>query len=71
MSKFSEIHDAVRADWSKLQACWQATRAQWRDEVADDFERRRWQEWEQGVPAFLRALEHLDETVSRALRETE
>jgi hypothetical protein len=71
MSKFGEIHNELQADWSKLQAAWQATREQWHDEVGDDFERRRWQEWEQRVPAFLRALEDLEEIASRALRETE
>ena len=71
MSKLSQIHDELRADWSKLQACWQETRGQWHDEVADDFERRRCQEWEQRVPEFLHALEDLEETARRALRETE
>lgn len=70
MSRAGGIHADMRAEWSKLQACWQATREQWRDEVADEFERHRWQEWEQRVPAYLSALEELEEIASRALRET-
>lgn len=69
MNKLGEIHDDLRADWSRLQTCWQTTREQWRDQVAESFERRRWQEWEQRVPAFLQDLEDLEEEVERALRE--
>ena len=70
MNEFGEIHADLRAEWSRLQACWEATRERWRDEVADDFERGRWQEWEQQVPAFLNALDHLEEIARRALIET-
>lgn len=70
MSRLAEIHAEVRVEWSKLQACWRATREQWQDEVADEFERYRWQAWEERVSAYLSALEELDEIASRALRET-
>ena len=70
MTRLGKIHGEVRGEWSKLQACWQTTRMQWSDEVGDEFERRRWQEWEQQVPAFLAALEELEEIANRALRET-
>ncbi len=71
MSGLSEIYGDMQAEWSRLQASWQATREQWRDEVADSFERGRWQEWDKQAPAFLRALEELEEVMSSALRETQ
>jgi hypothetical protein len=64
------IHDEFGTEWSKLQACWEEARGKWRDEVADDFERRRWREWEERVPAFLGALQQLEEVISRALKDT-
>lgn len=70
MSRLSEIHGEMRADWSRLQACWQATREEWRDEVANNFTRGRWQEWDKQTPLFLRALEELEQITSDALRET-
>jgi len=69
MSRLSEIHGDMQAEWNQLQACWQATREQWHDEVADSFERGRWQEWDKQTPAFLRALEELENIASSALRE--
>ena len=71
MSRLATIHDDMRAEWSRLQASWQAAREQWRDEVADSFERGRWQEWDKQAPAFLRALDELEEVMSSALRETQ
>jgi hypothetical protein len=70
MSGLSEILGDMQAEWSRLQARWQVTREQWRDEVADSFERGRWQEWDRQAPTFLRALEDLEETASRALQDT-
>ena len=70
MSKLGDIHAEERAEWSRLQACWEEARSQWRDDVADKFERHRWRAWEERVPAFLSALEEMEEIASRALRET-
>jgi hypothetical protein len=71
MSNLGDIHAEVQAEWSKLRACWEATRQQWRDEVGDEFERRRWQEWEGRVPTYLSALKDLEDIAQRALRETD
>ena len=68
MSKISEIHAEMQAEWLRLQATWAMTREQWQDEVANNFERGRWQEWDKQVPPLLRALEELDETIDDALR---
>jgi len=70
MSRLGEIHDELRAEWSRLQSCWQSTREQWRDQVAESFERARWQEWDQRASDFLLALKELEETTNRALKET-
>jgi hypothetical protein len=70
MNRLSEIRAEAQADWSRLQACWEAARAQWHDEVADNFTRRRWQEWDQQTRLFLHALEELEQIASDALRET-
>jgi hypothetical protein len=70
MSRLKDLHGEARAEWSRLQACWEEARNQWQDDVADEFERHRWRAWEEHVPAFLDALEKLEEITSRALRET-
>jgi|ERR1035441_10406562 hypothetical protein len=70
MSTLRDIQAETRAEWSRLQACWDETRSQWQDDVADEFERHRWRAWEEQMPAFLDALEKLEEIASRALRET-
>jgi hypothetical protein len=68
MSVLSEIHHGLRSEWSVLESQWRSTRSQWSDGVADYFEKEFWQELEDGVPTFLRELEHVDETLAQALR---
>ncbi|MGE3276475.1 MAG: hypothetical protein AB7O67_15280 [Vicinamibacterales bacterium] len=70
MSRLKDIHGEARAEWSRLQEHWRNARSQWTDGVASDFERRQWQAWEETVPAYLDALQELEEVTSRALRET-
>ena len=69
MSRLRDLCAEARADWSRLQAFWKETRSQWQDDVADEFERHQWQAWEERVPAFLDALEKLEDLTSRALRD--
>jgi hypothetical protein len=70
MSKLSDLHVGLQAEWGRVQAFWRAAREQWRDEVADNFERRHWQEWDQQTAAFLRAFDELEEIVNSALQDT-
>ena len=70
MSRLRDLYAEARAQWSRLQACWEETRTQWEDDVADEFERHHWQIWEERVPAFLEALEKLEEVTCRALKDT-
>lgn len=70
MSDLRHIQGDLGVEWSKLQASWEAIRQKWRDEVASDFERRCWLEWEERVPAFLQELEKIEAVISSALRDT-
>jgi uncharacterized protein YukE len=69
MSRLSETRTDLQSDWSRLQARWEVARALWTDEVGNAFERSRWQQWADGVPAFLAALDELDEVLRQASRE--
>ncbi len=71
MARHDRTLDELQSEWHRLRDCWLTTRGQWRDEVAVSFERGRWQEWEDRVPAFLRALEDLDAMSARLLEETD
>lgn len=68
MSVLSDIHHGLRSEWYVLESQWRSTRSQWSDAVADHFEKDFWQELEDGVPTFLRELEHVDATLDQALR---
>lgn len=71
MNRFAAILEDARADWSRLQGHWQLTQQHWRDEVATNFERYRWRAWDETVPAYLRALEELNEVAKQVSRETD
>jgi hypothetical protein len=71
MTRHADTYDELKAEWMTLRNCWLATREQWRDDVAVGFERGRWQEWEERVPAFLRALEDLEAVSVNSLEETD
>jgi hypothetical protein len=68
MPSLSEVHDGLRSQWSALESRWHSTRREWRDRVADRFEKEFWHDMEAGVPEFLRELEQIDETFNQALR---
>jgi hypothetical protein len=68
MSLLAEQHDSLRSGWSVLEEQWQSTRGQWRDNVAARFEKQFWQQMEDCIPQLLRAMEEVDETLSRAFR---
>ena len=69
MSRLSDTREELQADWSKLHGRWQAARELWTDEVGSAFERVRWQHWATGVPAFIDALEELEEVLVQVDRE--
>lgn len=69
MSRLGELRAELQADWSHLQCQWRAARSLWSDEVGNHFERSRWQHWAEGVPAFLAAIDELEEVLGLARRE--
>jgi len=52
-----------------LREAWDATRHQWKDSVARDFEAERWAPLEAQVEATLRALDVLAPVLATARRE--
>jgi len=70
MSMISEMCDNLNTEWKILQNQWNNSRQQWRDAVAERFEREFWQEWEEVVPCTLQSIVDLDDILSQALRNT-
>ena len=68
MSLLAENHDSLRSEWSALESQWQATRYQWRDNIAVRFEKQFWQQIEDCIPQLLKAMDEVEETLSRAFR---
>jgi hypothetical protein len=69
MSPLDGPTSELASQWSKLRACWNVTSEKWNDEVANAFAKKHWEEWERELPAFLAALENLDEVVGEALNK--
>ncbi len=61
----------LHAAWAALTVQWQETRLHWRDEIALEFEGRYWERVERDTAAFIGAAERLNETIDRALRDTD
>lgn len=61
-------HDRIGGEWSLLQQQWHASRRDWQDAVAVNFEKEYWWEFEAQVPVLLRELVELEDTLDRALR---
>ena len=70
MGEITEATARLTAEWKLLQLQWENTRANWLDSVGDRFEREFWSVWEHEVPRFLRAVCELEETLTRAIRNT-
>jgi hypothetical protein len=50
----SEVIERLNCDYLELVDVWQNTRVAWRDSVADDFERRFWEEIDERSREFLK-----------------
>lgn len=57
--------------WTLVERQWQQTRAQWRDSVAIEFERRSWKEIEERTRELRTAAARLEETLDQALRSAD
>lgn len=64
----SNHFEQLQGEWSLLQERWHVTRQEWQDTVAAQFEREFWEQWEAHLPALLRELDELDDSLDRALR---
>lgn len=71
MSRIAEAQETIASEWSSLESLWGETRNDWRDAVAERFEREFWSELESAVPQLLKAMDDLDDTLDQALRNTE
>jgi hypothetical protein len=63
----SDAAERAYFEWSRLKEQWDATRVDWRDDVAKRFEKDFWQSWETEVPKFLCELHELEDTLDQAL----
>lgn len=71
MSRIKDLEQDLNVAWRRLQAEWSEVRNNWRDSVAENFERDCWDELEMEVPLLLKAMEELDETINQAALQLE
>lgn len=69
MSQARDIHSELTHEWTSFLDSWQETQTVWKDAVASQFARRFMEPWENEMPAFLSALETLEEEIEAAHRE--
>jgi hypothetical protein len=61
----SKMKDALK----ELRARWEETRANWKDDVAQDFDDHHWQPLEMQTEIALRAIDRLSEEFDRARQD--
>ena len=66
MSQIAELEQDLSLSWRNLQNEWAEVRGEWRDKVADNFEREWWNELEQEIPQLIESVSQLDEAFSQA-----
>lgn len=71
MSNLSDLEQDLGVSWRGLQNEWSEIRADWRDRVAEHFEREWWDELEAEIPRLLNSMEELDEVFRQADQELE
>jgi uncharacterized protein YukE len=55
--------------WKRLQQEWHVVQDGWQDAVAQRFAQEVWAEYEQTMPASLRVIQNLQETLARMRQE--
>lgn len=61
MSRIADLEQDLSLSWRNLQNDWAEVRGEWRDKVAENFEREWWNELEQEIPQLIESVSHLDE----------
>lgn len=69
MNKSNDTHEILGAEWVQFQSAWQNSRAGWNDVVTSEFEKRFIRPMQADIPAFLAALESLNDDLKSAQRE--
>ncbi|MEN3335562.1 MAG: hypothetical protein V7641_4927 [Blastocatellia bacterium] len=70
MNRVAEIQDSVQGEWAGLQTQWETTRQNWRDAVAEQFEREFWGALQEEMAQLIKAMAELDDVLDQALRNT-
>lgn len=68
MTDLGMMTGRLNDSWNRLRIRWEETKVDWDDSVRWDFEEQYWDPVESQVPATLRALEQLAQTISQARR---
>ena len=66
MSQLTDLQQDLGISWRGLQADYGDIRSDWRDSIAEHFEREWWSELESEIPKLLNAMEDFDEVCSQA-----
>lgn len=66
MSQLTDLQQDLGIAWRGLQADYSDIRSDWRDTVAEHFEREWWGELEAEIPRLLNAMQELDEVFAQA-----
>ena len=66
MSQIADLEQDLSLSWRNLQNEWAEVRGEWRDKVAENFEREWWSELEQEIPQLIESVSQLDEAFHQA-----
>lgn len=61
MSQIADAEQELSLLWRNLQNDWTELRGEWRDKVAENFEREWWTELEHEIPQLIESVSQLDE----------
>jgi hypothetical protein len=62
MSQIADLEKDLSHSWRNLQSEWAEVREEWSDKVAENFERKWWNELEHEIPQLIESVSQLDES---------